>query len=859
MPDTYYSQMTPGRPQASDRAPHALAFREAPLLARLIRLCTAAVMAITVLNWVGWVSGDALLTSLSPSWVAMTPWTALLLFLLAGATHAQMLPSPVANRRGRVMATAAGIVSLTFLGEYATGKNWGVDLLWFHNAVMNSPVAYPGRLAPGTAIAVLAMSITILQLRSVHKQAERLTQFALAVALFPAVASGVGYAAGALGVFEFDTTTGMAFITALCMWLIGMAAMAARPDRLPLNLFAVRPDRLSMMRLLLVFLLSPVMLLLGEYLLHEMGTPDRASIVLSDVFVAVVVGIAVFAVSSGQQRMLLQQAALTGRLQASEQRYRVLAENGSDVILTGPPDGRIDWVSDSVERTLGWQPQDLVGRHGLQFIHPDDRPGVELVLLRVAAGEPQRLEARWLRADGTSLWMSGLLGPERDAAGLAVGRISNWRDISSEHQAREELAAERELLAVNMQALLDPLVLFKAVRDDAGVIVDFTYLDANDAACAHTGLPREQLIGAHLSQRRTVAKESGLLELYASAVETGAPLAIDDFPLTDKDGGVQYLDIRGRRASGDRLSVTWRNVTERRQSAAAVAASEEHYRLLAENTADVVFRLRDGVVLWMSPSVRDALGGDADTWIGRDVTALIHPEDLLVYAEGMVSVRQGESIVRRARILDDQGSFHWVEVHAKQYLNPDGTVDGAVCSLHIVDADVAAQEVLERLARFDDLTGLLNRGEALRRMSAATSRLRTQGKHTAVLFCDVDHFKQVNDTLGHAAGDEVLRVLAQRTRDCVRTADLVARMGGDEIMVVLLDLIDTESATRVAEKIRSSATKPIHTSAGIVHTSMSIGVTAVTEGEDPDELIARADSAMYEAKSIGRNRVIRVG
>jgi diguanylate cyclase (GGDEF)-like protein/PAS domain S-box-containing protein len=300
-------------------------------------------------------------------------------------------------------------------------------------------------------------------------------------------------------------------------------------------------------------------------------------------------------------------------------------------------------------------------------------------------------------------------------------------------------------------------------------------------------------------------------------------------------------------------------VSERRQSAVAVAASEAHYRLLAENTADIVFRLHNGIVSWMSPSVKDALGDDADSWIGRDITTRIHPDDLAVYMDALARIRRGEVVVSRARIHDHQGVFHWIQAHAKQYLDPNGLADGIICSMRIVDAEVAAEQVLDRLARFDDLTGLLNRGEALRRLDSTTRTVRSPGQHTAVLFCDVDRFKQVNDALGHAAGDEVLRVLAQRIRDCVRTSDLVARMGGDEIMVVLLGLNDPEAAVRIAEKIRASAAEPINTAEGIVHTSMSIGVTSMADGENPDALIARADSAMYEAKDIGRNRVIRVG
>lgn len=824
----------------------------------LIRVSAATVMAVALLDWLGWAIGSTALTSLLPGWVPMVPWTAAALFLLAFATLEQAEQPAGGIRRGPLLAGSAALISMVVLIEYVSGSRWEFDLWLFRDEVSRLPANYPGRPAPATVIAILATATTIVLARTSIRRSELVTQIMLAVAVFPSLASVVGYLAGGTGIFVFDTTTGMAFVTAMCVLLINMAAIAVRPDRRPAALFSARPDRLSLLRLLLVFLLFPLALLLGERVLRGMGTPDQAAVVLSDIFAALVVGVTVFAVSGEQQRGLLQQATLATQLRMSERRYRLLAENGSDVILTGSTDGRIDWVSDSVTRTLGWRPQELIGRSGLDFVHPDERESIEAGLRAVAEGRPQRLEARWLQADGGALWMSGLLGPERDANGQVIGRIANWRDISAEHRVREELASERELLAVSMQALLDPLVLFKAIRGAGGRVVDFEYVDLNDAACAYVGASREQLIGSHVGSIRPAVRESGLLELYAKAMDTGERLAVDDFPIADVSGSLQYLDIRGRRVSGDRLSVTWRNVTERRQTAVALAASEEHYRLLAENTADVVFRLSEGVVSWISPSVRDALGSDAEYWIDRDVTTVIHPDDLPTYLDALQRVREGETIVRRVRIHGDDGVFHWIEAHAKQYLNPDGAVDGAICSMRIVDEAVAAEQILDRLARFDDLTGLMNRGEALRRLERASHTARSGGSHNAVLFCDVDRFKQVNDTFGHTAGDEVLRVLAQRTRECVRASDIVARMGGDEVMVVLWGLSDPDDAMTIAEKIRSSAAMPISTGEGIVHTSMSIGVTAVNANETADALIARADSAMYEAKDIGRNRVIRV-
>ena len=159
-------------------------------------------------------------------------------------------------------------------------------------------------------------------------------------------------------------------------------------------------------------------------------------------------------------------------------------------------------------------------------------------------------------------------------------------------------------------------------------------------------------------------------------------------------------------------------------------------------------------------------------------------------------------------------------------------------------------------ARFDSLTGLLNRKEILQEIARVTSHLPRTGQQTAVLFCDIDRFKDINDTRGHAAGDEVLRVIAERTSQSVRKDDVVARIGGDELLVLLTGVHSLDEATAIAEKIRDRAEEPVRVDGRDLVASLSIGVTMSHAGESTDDLVARADTAMYEAKERGRNRVV---
>lgn len=166
-----------------------------------------------------------------------------------------------------------------------------------------------------------------------------------------------------------------------------------------------------------------------------------------------------------------------------------------------------------------------------------------------------------------------------------------------------------------------------------------------------------------------------------------------------------------------------------------------------------------------------------------------------------------------------------------------------------------AHRKLERLARFDTLTGMVNRSEVLARLRSALRRRRTPGSELGVLFCDIDNFKGINDAWGHATGDFVLSLVTQRIRECLRDSDTIGRLGGDEILVLIPGLHNLDEVKMVAEKIRVNVDQPVYRSGKCFGVTLSIGATLAVAGESAATLIARVDTAMYQAKQEGRNRV----
>lgn len=297
---------------------------------------------------------------------------------------------------------------------------------------------------------------------------------------------------------------------------------------------------------------------------------------------------------------------------------------------------------------------------------------------------------------------------------------------------------------------------------------------------------------------------------------------------------------------------------EKEQLSSERADAEKRYHILADNAVDIIVHLRGRQIVWISPSVETALGRPPQWWISSNLTGHIHPDDLEAIATALQRITGGESVLQRFRVRAADGEYHWIDGHGKPYMDADGNTDGLIAALRIVDDRVQVEQQLERLARFDALTGLANRAEALDRLQSALEQPPAPGTHLGILFCDVDHFKDINDTWGHSTGDTVLTTLAARIRESVRQQDTVGRTGGDEILVVLPGLRSIDELAQIGEKIRCRTAEPIHVAGNTIHATLSIGAAIALAGEPASSVTARADAAMYQVKSGNRNAVVLV-
>jgi diguanylate cyclase (GGDEF)-like protein/PAS domain S-box-containing protein len=538
-------------------------------------------------------------------------------------------------------------------------------------------------------------------------------------------------------------------------------------------------------------------------------------------------------------------------------RLRIVAENASDVVMEIDNDGVVRWVTPTVALRLGCRPEEVVGSRYTRQVHPDDLDHVRTMERQVQQGMAADGEVRLRLSDGSYRWFMLSLRPIFDDRHAVVRRVGGWRDIHGEVLAREAAATERQRLRAQMTSMIHPIVLGQPVHDAAGEVVDFTYADVNQAACEFIGIDRERLLGRRLLDLFPQLKTSGLFARFAVTAETGRPTMVNDFPFPLAGGEVRWMDVRAVRADGW-VSFAWRDNTDNRRAMEKIAASEEQFRLLAENSLDVVVRLdANDKVVWVSPSVKSVLGWDVAECIGKSGLEFLATEETRrQYRRDKARVFAGEGAVSRSQVRSASGTVHWMEAHSSPFRMPDGRIDGVIAALRVIDAEVEAEQALERRARTDDLTQLVNRKELMDRLAGM---LDGGESDFAVLWCDIDRFKATNDSRGHAAGDAVLEALGERIRGCLpKPDDLGARVGGDELLVVLRGVHDLDAATQLAERLRRAAAEPIPFAGGAVAVTLSIGVTLARADEGVDATLARADDAMYRAKEQGRNRVVAV-
>ena len=294
-----------------------------------------------------------------------------------------------------------------------------------------------------------------------------------------------------------------------------------------------------------------------------------------------------------------------------------------------------------------------------------------------------------------------------------------------------------------------------------------------------------------------------------------------------------------------------------RRNAADAQRRERRFHALLRNSSDLVLVVDPSTltIRYATPVVERMLGYPPDAVVGSSLNELTHPEDRGVLADAVRAVSSGDDghETDRWRALHHKGGC--VDVEASWLnLSDDPSVQGLVVTIRDVGERTNLEDQLRHQAFHDPLTGLPNRSLFEDRVRHSVARTRRHGRGMAVLFVDLDDFKTVNDSLGHAAGDELLRQVAQRLNSWVRTSDTVARLGGDEFAVLVEEPEHPEEAQVIAQRINTGMEQPCVIDGHELFVGASVGIAPSESGSTSEELMRNADTAMYAAKAGGKGR-----
>ena len=483
---------------------------------------------------------------------------------------------------------------------------------------------------------------------------------------------------------------------------------------------------------------------------------------------------------------------------------------------------------------------------GVQRMLGFERVGATRLVVGVGHSLDERL-AGWRREAlvyGTVILLFGMLTL------LMLFRATRHASESAGRAAELERSEERvrSLLAHAPDAFIG--------MDHRGLITDW-----NAQAEQMFGWRRDEVVGRVLAEviippRLREDHNAGL----RAFVRTGAGPVVGnrlEVMALHRDGHEIPVELSvGSRREDDvfMASAFLHDISERKEVEARMIAGERRLRTIADNLPVLISYVdKDERLQFCNDTFRAWMGIDPAEAVGRHLAEVLGPA---LYEDSRERLHRALAGERVGFEVLSQGVD--VNRHLQTVYIPDVQADGTVAGIYTLSTDVTALKIIEheltQLAHVDELTGLPNRRQFEAALQAALSRSKRNERPIALMLLDVDRFKEINDTHGHAAGDSVLREVANRIRNCTRVTDTVARLAGDEFVVILEGLRANDEAAYVARKIVESLRCPFDVDHRSVAFTASIGVALVNGNDDsPADVMSRADAALYQAKRAGRD------
>jgi diguanylate cyclase (GGDEF)-like protein/PAS domain S-box-containing protein len=520
------------------------------------------------------------------------------------------------------------------------------------------------------------------------------------------------------------------------------------------------------------------------------------------------------------------------RIERMAEQNVALIENSPDIMLLLDQRGMILHANDAVYSVLGYRSQELLGRPALAHIGSGDNAETAHNLMKLGLREGYlswTVACQCKNGQIVQLAWSMRRPPGSDVI------YATARDVTESHRTRLALQQTHEHVRTLLESIDDG---FFSVNKNW----EITY--SNTLAAAFVGVDRDASVGKIIWDVAPDIAESSLAPVYRRAM---AQRESTSFELLYEPTGVW---LRGRvYARDDGLSVFFHDISERVESDKVIRESERRLsEMLSITPAGYVLTDAGGIVREVNPALCQLSGYSRGELIGSDIVSILIDGE----RSPALNVRQHEQQVHALETVIRHK--HGQQVYALVNQTIEWGADGQPRSMTAFITDITerkhAEARLEQLATRDALTGLPNRAWINQRVQAMLKETR-DNSHTTVLFIDLNRFKQVNDSMGHATGDRLLQQVGRRLQSCMRPGDVVARLGGDEF-VVAANCSSCDAAAAIAERLLASLRTPFLVDGLEMGIGASIGISLSDAGTATQELLFQnADTAMYKAKACG--------
>lgn len=537
--------------------------------------------------------------------------------------------------------------------------------------------------------------------------------------------------------------------------------------------------------------------------------------------------------------------------------YRVL-ELLAEGVTVSDEKGNILFANNSFSTIFSYAPEELIGKNLALINHcfleenPLILPEITLTL------NTQGCWAKELKnspKDGTTI-ITNTRFSDLNISGKKYW-VGVWENITAQKQAEAELQKNQQKLTSAIDLL--PGIPFYAYNSPTWSIKSF-----GKDPWELTGYKNEELLADGRSYNEIIHSED--LPKVLIAIDRAIAKKQDyqvEYRISTKLGEEKWVWEKGRGVfdnQGKAISLEGIiiDITERKQAEEALRKAESKYRSIFENAVEGIFQTSvDGRYLIANPMLARIYGYESLEELLLDFSDIKHQ----LYVEPNRRVEFMRLIEEQSaiwgfesQVYRKDGSIIWISENASGLYNTEGKLVGYEGTVVDITERKRAEAMIQYQAFHDLLTALPNRALFNQNLIFSLHNAPTNEHKFAVMFLDLDRFKKINDTLGHAVGDRLLQSVAERLKNCLREGDMVARWGGDEFTILLAQINNADDAGKIAQRIIDALKLPFYLENQKVHTSTSVGIAVYPEnGEDVEILLKNADLALYQAKKKGRN------